>query len=160
MVLKLTHREWIVLILILGVDRISKLVAHATRPEGTFFRYLENTGAGFGTFQGHNALLALLAFAVLVLIVGALRTTEGHDRLALLVFGVGVFGNLWDRVQYGFVIDFIDAFGFFNFPVFNIADAAITLGALYLLGKAVRETYADWQFGRKARRTNGKKTKR
>lgn len=146
-----SRREVILAASILLADRVSKMLAFTTRPDGALLRYVENTGAGFGMFQGHNGVLALLAFAVLVIIVGLIRQSEGHDRIALIAFGAGVFGNLWDRVQYGFVIDFIDAFGFFNFPVFNLADVAITLGALYLLGKAMRVTYSDWQFGRQAR---------
>ena len=52
--------------------------------------------------------------------------------LALLVGGA--FGNFYDRVLYGYVVDFIDAYyGAYHWPVFNVADSAICIGAVLLL---------------------------
>jgi signal peptidase II len=55
-----------------------------------------------------------------------------------LVFG-GAFGNLWDRVLRGSVTDFLQVFiGSYEFPAFNVADSAITIGATLLLLDLVR----------------------
>jgi signal peptidase II len=55
-----------------------------------------------------------------------------------LVLG-GALGNVWDRVTLGYVVDFVDIYyGDWHWPAFNIADSAITVGAVLLLLDAVR----------------------
>jgi len=65
-----------------------------------------------------------------------LRLPKGSVLLSLalaLLIG-GAFGNLYDRLVYGFVIDFLDAFyGAYHWPAFNVADSAICAGAALLL---------------------------
>ncbi|OGS12765.1 MAG: signal peptidase II [Elusimicrobia bacterium RIFOXYA2_FULL_58_8] len=100
-----------------------------------FFRltYAENTGVAFGMFHGNN----LFFVAVSVVLVAALLYFRRRIRdLGLaaeaglaLVLG-GALGNLYDRLAYGFVVDFFD-FSFFP-AVFNVADSAITAGAVLL----------------------------
>ena len=110
---------------------------------------MRNTGAGFGIFQNQNAILAFIAALALVVLYFALRSQEtykGHERTALVVFGAGIMGNLWDRVQYQYVIDFIGVLSPTGFPVFNIADSAISLSVAYLVAMSLRNTYAGWAF--------------
>jgi len=109
---------------------------------GDFFRftYTHNRGAAFGLDIGEHSrifflVLALIAFGVLIVIY---RATPSWDRLrifALSLVAGGALGNIWDRIRLERgVIDFLDfGLGTHRFPVFNIADTAITIGATLLL---------------------------
>jgi signal peptidase II len=102
--------------------------------------YAENTGIAFGRLQeggdfGRWMLVTLAALAVVGLLLYFFRTKRTDDRVlgatALLLAGVG--GNLTDRVRLGHVIDFIEVFvGSYQWPTFNVADAAICVGAVLL----------------------------
>ena len=104
------------------------------------FSYAENPGIAFGRLQeggefGRWMLAVLAGLAVLGLLAYFFRTSRTHDRLlgAIALLLAGVAGNLTDRVRLGHVIDFIDVFiGSYQWPTFNIADAAICAGAALL----------------------------
>jgi len=92
-----------------------------------------NTGVAFGMLQGMNPVFIGLAFVVSLGIIYYYPKIEKRDwliRLALMMELGGAVGNLIDRIRYGHVIDFI-SIG--NFPVWNIADACITVGVFILL---------------------------
>jgi signal peptidase II len=109
-----------------------------------FFRitHTENTGAAFSLFadsRSHWKTSALIAFSVvaLVIVVGLLwkqkqpLTTTG---IALSLILGGAFGNLWDRVASGRVVDFLLFYiGQHQWPVFNLADSSIVIGACLLV---------------------------
>lgn len=93
----------------------------------------ENSGAAFGMFQGGGLIFAVLAVIVAAIIIGYFPKIPGEYvfmRIALAMQMGGALGNLIDRVRFGPVTDFI-AVGIF--PVFNIADASITVGVAILL---------------------------
>ncbi len=98
---------------------------------------VKNTGAAFGMFQGSRVffIIASIIASILIAYVAA-RTprTKAWRRLMLgLVLG-GAFGNLIDRTLFGEVIDFIDmGIGTYRWPVYNIADLAVTVGAVGLV---------------------------
>lgn len=104
------------------------------------FAYAENPGIAFGRLQdggefGRWMLATLAALAIVGLLLYFFRTRRNDDRIlgaiALLLAGVG--GNLIDRVRLGHVIDFIEVFiGSYQWPTFNVADAAICTGAALL----------------------------
>jgi len=78
--------------------------------------------------------LAVLIIGVLVVWLRQLPRGQGRVALALALILGGAAGNLVDRVLYGHVIDFIDLYyGAWHWPTFNIADSAITLGAVLLI---------------------------
>ena len=78
--------------------------------------------------------LAVLIIGVLVVWLRRLSPGQGRVALALALILGGAAGNLVDRVLYGHVIDFIDLYyGTWHWPTFNIADSAITLGAVLLI---------------------------
>ena len=92
---------------------------------------VRNSGVAFGLFQGYGLLVTL---ATLILLVGLIRTTlrSGQGRLIPICMGMilgGAVGNLIDRVRFGGVVDFLD---FRVWPVFNVADSCITVGATLL----------------------------
>ena len=102
--------------------------------------YAENTGIAFGRLQeggrfGRWMLATLAALAVVGLLAYLFRTRRTDDRLlgAIAFLLAGVAGNLTDRVRLGFVVDFIEVFiGSYQWPTFNVADAAICTGAALL----------------------------
>ena len=107
-----------------------------SRPITSWFylTFVQNTGTAFGFFQGSNKALLIFACLILcVLLYGARGLSErGGFWGALgvaLVLG-GAVGNLMDRIHYGQVLDFLD---FRIWPVFNIADSAITVGTISIM---------------------------
>jgi signal peptidase II len=94
--------------------------------------YVQNTGAAFGLFKGMTALLSVLSAVVAAWISLELRRSpRGDGKLwALSLVLGGALGNLIDRVWRGYVVDFIDLR---IWPVFNLADSAITIGVIWLL---------------------------
>ena len=105
------------------------------------FTLLHNTGAAF-SFLAHadgwqRWFFATIALAVSGWIVFMLRRTPPGARwlpIALTLVLGGAIGNLWDRLTLGYVVDFIHfCYGARCFPAFNVADSAITVGAIMLV---------------------------
>lgn len=100
------------------------------------FTLVHNTGAAFGLFPGSRGpfiVISILAIAV-VLYLFLRETYRGlHHRILLGCILGGAVGNLIDRVRLGWVVDFIDiGAGSMRWPVFNVADSAVTLGVILL----------------------------
>lgn len=92
-----------------------------------------NSGAAFGMFQNGNLIFTILAFIVIGAIIYYFPRVETEDWTLKLAMGLqlgGAVGNLIDRLLMGKVTDFISVW---NFPVFNIADASISVGVVVLL---------------------------
>ncbi len=92
-----------------------------------------NSGAAFGLFQQGGGIFTVLAVVVALMIIYYFPRIGRGDWALRLAMGLqlgGAIGNLVDRLQHGYVTDFV-AVG--NFPVFNVADSSITLGVLILL---------------------------
>lgn len=92
-----------------------------------------NSGAAFGMFQNGNMVFTVLAFIVIAAIIYYYPLVENEDWTLKLAMGLqlaGAAGNLIDRLMMGKVTDFISVG---TFPVFNIADASITVGVVVLL---------------------------
>jgi signal peptidase II len=98
----------------------------------------ENRGGLFGILQGSAPLLALLSVGVILALV-IYHERERLPRVSPLTVGIGLLiggaiGNLIDRVEFGYVLDFIDVgVGSLRFWTFNMADAGISLGIVILL---------------------------
>jgi signal peptidase II len=123
------------------LDRVAKLAAVKSLACGQSFAVIPgifhltlvfNKGAAFGILKEQGLFFALLSAAVIIFIILCLCRSKAGDILTLLASGMllgGAAGNLTDRVAFGHVIDFLD---FRIWPVFNIADSAITAGAVLL----------------------------
>ena len=102
--------------------------------------YWHNSGAAFGIFQNGNLIFTILAFIVIGAILYYFPSVEENDWTLKLAMGLqlgGAIGNLIDRLLMGRVTDFISIA---RFPVFNIADASISVGvAVLLLGVWLKE---------------------
>lgn len=95
-----------------------------------------NEGAAFSLFSGNVLFLIFITLIVLFLIYRTINK-ENVNKIGILAYGLllgGILGNLYDRVFYGYVIDYLDFRIFnFNFAIFNLADTAIVIGAILLI---------------------------
>ena len=94
---------------------------------------VENAGGAFGLLKGAPAVFKIISIATLILIITLSRRIARQPaifRISLGLIAGGAAGNLFDRIAFGHVVDFLD---FRVWPVFNIADSAITIGAALLL---------------------------
>ncbi len=134
-----THKAMLaVAALLLLLDRLSKvwtlvyLADHGPVVLAKYFwlSYVENTGAAFGMFQNGNTLLIGVMLVVIGYIVYSWKDLCKYGpcaQWAAVLILTGALGNLYDRLTLGFVVDFID---WRVWPVFNVADACITVGAV------------------------------
>lgn len=152
MQLKIACRLWWLAIPAAALDRITKIaVQRALSPHGVktalpgvlSWAYTLNRGAAFSLLSGRSILLIALTLLLLVLLtLYLLRHPENPslERAGLWLIIGGGLGNLWDRLLYGSVIDFI-RLDFVNFAVFNVADICICIGAaLVVLSVVISET--------------------
>jgi signal peptidase II len=137
---------WLPALLVFIADRMTKLHVMRTMVPGESFRVLgeffritsvRNTGAAFGLFQGnHRVFVWISLVAIALVLVLYHRSGRGH-RLRSLALGLilgGAFGNVYDRIRYREVVDFLEfSVGRFHWPVFNLADSAVTIGVLLLV---------------------------
>ena len=134
----------IMIVLIVAFDQITKLIASNTLAKGrvvTFlpklvqFRYAENTGMAFSMLSGARWIFVALTVAVCVGVLWYMMSNRCQSIWTYWSLGVvvsGGIGNLIDRIRFGFVVDFIEPI-FVDFAVFNIADCAVTCGAVVLV---------------------------
>jgi signal peptidase II len=142
---------WIVVgvVAIVIADQLTKAWAVAALSDGPLnvigdnirFELARNSGAAFSGFQGYTPILAILATAITVLIARAVRRATDPWIIAGLVLVLGgALGNLCDRIfrspgfLRGHVVDFV-ALG--SFPVFNVADSCVTIGAIILVTRTL-----------------------
>jgi len=132
--------EILVFVSVLFLDQITKMLTlKFLLPKGSvdilpFFSltYVENTGSAFGLFQNANLFLLIVSFLILFLMIKWRKDILSLGTLAkygyLMIFA-GALGNIYDRIFLGHVVDFLD---FRVWPVFNIADSAICVGAGFI----------------------------
>ncbi|MBL8013284.1 MAG: signal peptidase II [Candidatus Omnitrophica bacterium] len=131
------------------IDRVTKSFFSSVLSEGEtipviknifHFTLVHNTGMAFGLFRDHGfvfIVVPIIAIALLVYNIYYYRKNEHLSHSYIVAFSLilgGAIGNLIDRIHIGHVIDFLD---FRVFPVFNIADSAITIGACIILIKCI-----------------------
>jgi signal peptidase II len=101
-----------------------------------------NHGAVFGIFPGSVWLLVIITLIILFIAILLFRTKDaGKSRLmqfALILIIAGTLGNLFDRIMYGYVIDWL-TFSFFKFPSFNLADVANLCGVILIIIKIFKD---------------------
>jgi signal peptidase II len=136
----------VALVIVIG-DQVSKMAILKTVPlNGSvpviprvlLLTHTRNTGGAFSLFQaGNSVFIIVAAVAILALIYAYHRFQRGHLMVsgALALALGGAIGNLFDRVRFGHVIDFFDLHagtGHTVWPIFNVADSAITVGIILL----------------------------
>lgn len=109
--------------------------------------HAQNRGIAFSLFSDSPAewrtlLLPLFALAAVIVMAGILWRAERLDRLSLAGFTLilgGAAGNLFDRLLWGRVTDFLDVYvGDYHWPTFNVADSAVVIGSGLLLLELLR----------------------
>ncbi len=142
------RRLWWIAVVVFIADQATKYLAagyltqHGDVPLTAFmnFALVHNTGAAFGFLSSASGwqniffiVVASVACAAILWMSWRLKTTELLLGAGLMLILGGAAGNLTDRLIHGYVIDFIDVyFRAWHWPAFNIADSAITTGAVLL----------------------------
>jgi signal peptidase II len=148
-----TGMEFIIIIAGILLDRITKIWAASSLLgngdivviKGVFsLSYLENRGAAFGIFQNRVYLLAAVTIIVLLGMVYYMLRYKPESRLLKISFAFiisGALGNLYDRLSYNYVVDFI-MFHYkevYYFPSFNVADMLVVSGTALMLLYLIKE---------------------
>jgi signal peptidase II len=109
--------------------------------------YVRNTGVAFGIFDplslpAKSVLLSVFtAFAAVVVILYSVRSSVRNRllQIALALILGGALGNLYDRIAYGYVVDFLEFYArSYHWPSFNVADSAISIGVALLALEILR----------------------
>jgi len=129
---------------VVALDQITKALVRTSFSPGEFapfidgvlfLTYVRNTGAAFGLLPGRQPVFIAISLVVLLFVAAYWRRSRPAAWPVVIALGLvsgGAVGNLIDRAFLGKVTDFL-AFAFIDFPVFNIADAAIIAGAGILM---------------------------
>ena len=163
--MKLTYQTLILylvafLVIVIG-DQVTKIIVDHTLSLGAsyaiidnffYFTYAHNTGAAWGMLAGKISLFLIVSIIAAVGIIYYFIKSESYQKLTrfglVLVFG-GLIGNLIDRLAFGYVRDFIDFIIFgYNFPIFNVADMAITIGMALVILEICIEEYKAWKLSK------------
>ena len=127
--------------LVIVLDQITKRVVMTTFlpgesrivvPHVFWLTYVQNHRGAFGLFGGHPLFMAAIALGVVILFYTWYRQ-DGANAPTHIIFGLilgGAIGNIIDRLRFGYVVDFFDLHWW---PVFNVADSAISVGIISLL---------------------------
>lgn len=131
-------------ILVVVIDRLVKnwttgsLLLHESKAgiDGVFdFFYIHNDGAGFGLFSGKMWLFVSVTILIVIYLLYLIYRHRDAKWYLTLSYGLllgGAIGNFIDRILYGYVIDMI-RLQFMSFPIFNIADMALSIGVVLLI---------------------------
>lgn len=144
---------YIIAFFFFSIDLCSKqLVAHfmnvgqSIKLINNFFylTYARNKGAAWSILEDKRILLLIITVLVLFLI-NKYMNKEKLSKLENFTYGMiigGIVGNLFDRIVYGYVIDFLDfkLFGY-DYPIFNLADSFIVVGVIILIIMYIRSEY-------------------
>jgi len=142
--------------LVLALDQVTKAIVSARLLPGdpvpvinNFLRLtlVHNTGAAFGLFPGSRLPFILISALAIVVVLYLFARDAYRSFLNRVLLGCilgGALGNLIDRIRWGRVVDFIDVgFGTVRWPVFNVADSAVTLGVILLAWNLARSGRTD-----------------
>lgn len=119
--------------------------------------YVQNFGAGFSILIGQRLFLILISLIALVAIIYYLYRNKDIKKYEKILYPVligGILGNLFDRIIFGYVIDYL-SFNFFGYeyPVFNFADMAIVISIFGLLFFGIKDDFNENK-GRRNREKN------
>lgn len=140
------------IIALLAVDQLSKWIVLNTLTKvetiplinGVFhLTYCENRGAAFGILQNKVWVFVIITVAVLAAVIYYMlryRPKSKWLNFSLILLVGGALGNFADRICRGFVVDFFD-FCLINFPIFNVADCFVVVGAVMLAGYLIFSEY-------------------
>lgn len=162
------RRLWLILLVaavVIGLDQWTKELVRQSIPmheyiipfpvlgEYFVFEHVANYGAAFGILQGHGEFFIIVAAIVsVVIIVYAVRSLPPNQKFVRFLLGLqmgGALGNVIDRINQGYVTDFVKLSipGVYSYPNFNVADSAIVCGviglAALLIWQDIRQSRAE-----------------
>jgi signal peptidase II len=144
----------VVVTLLLVADRITKILAVDILGDGRAvpfipglldFYLVYNEGAAFGMLEGARPYFLIVAAVASACIIGYIALTKRHFLLRIVSLSLicaGAVGNAIDRAASGRVVDFIHTL-FIEFPLFNVADSAITVGVILMLLSILLDYYRE-----------------
>lgn len=101
-----------------------------------YLTYTNNYGAAFSILKNSKIFLIIIGLIILIYLVLYIKKHEPKKVIEIIAYGLligGILGNLYDRVVYGYVIDFLDFYIFgYDFAIFNIADSFIVIAIILL----------------------------
>lgn len=137
---------YIVAVILLIIDQLTKLIVRTNMalyqeikiiPKLLSLYYVENEGAAFSILGNKTILLIVISVICLIILNKFIFEEKNLPKYSYLPLGFllgGIVGNLLDRLIFKSVTDFISVFIFkYSFPVFNIADIAISLSTIFLM---------------------------
>jgi signal peptidase II len=148
---KFALESFLLALLVFSLDQTSKyfVITYLREPLPLIknFFYLQqvtNGGAAWNLMEGHRRILLCLGVLLLIFLFLLRKRFHFHEPPYHWFFGAivgGACGNLWDRLRFGYVIDFIDLhLPFYRWPAFNLADSAICIGLLFYF---IHEFFSD-----------------
>ena len=102
-----------------------------------YITYVRNTGAAWSIFEGETLGLVIVSLIIISFIIYYMCKNKPKSKLEKIGYSMilsGSFGNLFDRIIYGYVVDFLDFYIFgYDYPIFNLADCFIFVGVMLLI---------------------------
>jgi signal peptidase II len=145
--------EIIIILIVNIIDRITKIWASKSLISGNEivviknifgFSYVENRGAAWGIFQGKVNFLVIITIIIVIGLIFYLLKYKPRNKLMRISLSLiigGAIGNMYDRVIYKYVVDYI-YFHYkdvYSFPTFNFADMSVVVGTLLLAICLIRD---------------------
>ena len=146
------RKSLIITLICILVDQAIKIIVMGTMslnssiniiPNFFSLTYVENDGAAWSILSGNKIFLILISVVALIFIYYYFIKSTDIKKFEFINYSIligGIFGNLFDRIKYGKVIDYLDfnIFGY-NFPIFNFADICIVISVILLLIYNIKE---------------------
>ena len=135
----MVKKIFILSFIIILLDQITKILTTNINIEiFSFFSlsYTKNTGAAFGIFKEQTLLIIFLSIMIIGALIYYFPKIEKENYFAYSILLAGAIGNLIDRIFLGYVRDFISIW---VWPVFNIADIAITIGIIIIIYNEIKK---------------------
>ena len=147
------YKPYLIAFFFFLIDFLSKqVVIHTLKLEKSikvidnffYLTYTQNKGAAFSILKDERILLLILT-VLIIFIIHKYIDKERLNKLEIFFLGMiigGIIGNFFDRLVYGYVIDFLDFYLFgYNYPVFNLADSFIVIGIILMLVISFRKEH-------------------
>lgn len=143
-------------LLIFIIDQIVKIIIGFNIPLNSSitiiknFFYISNVhnyGAAFSIFNGNRIFLIIVSLFALIFVYHYMLKNKEHSSLEICIYSLligGILGNLFDRIVYGYVVDFFNFYIFnYNYPIFNIADVCIVVSIFLIIFDTLRGKHSD-----------------
>ena len=102
-----------------------------------YITYVRNTGVAWSIFEGEILAIIIVSLMIITFIIYYIFKNKPKSEFEIIGYSFilgGAFGNLFDRIIYGYVVDFLDFYIFgYDYPIFNLADSFIFIGVILVI---------------------------